>query len=342
MNRLLFISRNYKKPECGGGIARTDIETILTEMGGINIGWKRTTSHNGIIHSLRNASGIVKAILSLRRDDVLVIQYQQKFYRQICRVAKRRGVKIVCLIHDLDSFRDKTLTPDQEIPLLNMADVLLTHNINMRRWLSDHGCTVPMIDYEIMDYLRGERQPEAQASVRQPYSLFFVGNLSPKLNDWIYQLAALVPHRTIYLYGGEEDAEKIALHSNLQFMGQLDDTEIIARHRGDFGISWYGSSLDSGVGKVGEYMAYNNPHKVGLYLRCGVPVVVWSKAGRADFLTRTGVALAVDSLRDLENSLSGISEADYRAMTERVAPIADDLRRGAFLRAALARVFELL
>ncbi len=181
MKRFVFISRNYKHPGCGGGRARTDIEMVMERMGYENIGLRRTTSGNGIVHSLRNLWSTLHAIGKMRKGDVVVIQYQMKMYGRICRAAHRRGAKVICLIHDLDSWRDKKLTPEQEMPLLNMADVLLTHNHAMRRWLTEHGCTTPMVDYEIMDYapngsladmtLRGSETRFKEVAMRMAFAI---------------------------------------------------------------------------------------------------------------------------------------------------------------------------
>lgn len=342
MNRFLYISRNYKHPNCGGGVARTDIELVMERMGYENIGWRRTYSRNGIVHSLRNVTGVFHAIRRIGEGDVVVLQYQMKQYARFCRAARRRGAKIICLIHDLDSFRDKVLTPEEEIPLLNMADVLLTHNHNMRQWLTEHGCTVPMVDYEIMDYLKGISAEPHPMPADGRFSLFFVGNLSSELNDWIYQLAEIMPGRDIYLYGSELNIAKAAKLPNLHPVGEMADGEIIARHRGDFGISWYGLSLDEGIGKVGEYMAYNNPHKVGLYLRCNAPVVVWSEAGRADFIKRQGVGMAVKSLRELDGALDALSSDSYTRMIANVRRINGNLKSGFYLQDALAKALAIV
>lgn len=342
MSRRVYISRNYKHPNCGGGRARMDIESIMQSMGFENIGLKCTTSRNGVVHSLRNAYGFLRAIRRLKKGDVVVVQYQMKMYKRLCKAAKKCGAKVICLIHDLDSWREKKLTPEQEVPLLNMADVLLTHNHAMRRWLSEHGCTAPMVDYEIMDYLPGDSAAPHLYPDNGNLSLFFVGNLSSETNGWIYELAALIPHRKIYLYGPGFDVEKAATLPNLLHMGVMPDTEIIESHNGKFGVSWYGSSLDEGVGMVGEYMAINNPHKVGLYLRCNAPVVVWSKAGRAKLLLKKGVALAVDSLRNLDDALTGISAEDYYGMIENVANMNGKLKRGHYLRKAVQNALEII
>lgn len=335
MKKCLFISRNYKHMGCAAGKARADMERIMESLGYENIGLRRTSYRNGVMHGILNTWGVLRAISRLGRGDVVVLQYQMRQFERVCRAARRRGVKVICLIHDLDSFRDKSKTPGQEIPLLSLADVLIVHNAKMRSWLAGHGCEVPMVTLDIFDYLDGETgSPRADARP-EDYSLFFVGNPSRKLNDFLYQLAAIMPHRDIYIYGGVPGRDDDASVPNLHNMGFMADTEIMSRHKGDFGISWYGESLDSGVGKVGEYMGYNNPHKVGLYLRAGAPVVVWSRAGMADFLVSEGVAVAVDSLRDLDAALSSIDSGRYAAMREAVGRVSRRLSEGYYLRQAL-------
>lgn len=334
--RKVYISRNYKKLDCGGSIARTDIETVMDRLGYLNIGLPRTVRHNGIYHGVRNLFTHLKALCSIRRGDIVVLQYPMKImFRAICRRARRVGARTVCLIHDLSAFREKTLTPEQEIALLNGCDVLLTHNHRMRRWLTENGCTTRMIDYEIMDYIHGESAPPVADPGPSGWSLFYVGDLSPATYGYIYELARIMPHRDIYLYGGRADASLLAQLPNLHYEGFAKDTGLMRRHKGDFGLSWYGTSLDSGVGKIGEYMQYNNPHKVSLYMRCNAPVVVWSEAGRADFVRRNGIGICVSSLRDLDKELDAVTPERYAAMLSNVAEVNAGLRQGDYLRRAL-------
>lgn len=151
-----------------------------------------------------------------------------------------------------------------------------------------------------------------------------------------------MPDRDIYLYGSELNEAKAANLTNIHFMGLVDDHEIIANHKGDFGISWYGLSLDDGIGKVGEYMAYNNPHKVGLYLRCNAPVIVWSRAGRAGFILDEDVGLAVNSLRELNHLLKTLPAEKYRKMTDNVMRVNSLLKSGYYLRKALIKALRYL
>ena len=114
------------------------------------------------------------------------------------------------------------------------------------------------------------------------------------------------------------------------------------RHKGDFGISWYGSSLCAAVGPIGEYMEYNNPHKVGLYLRGNSPVIVWKKAGRARFIGQEGIGLAVDALTELPGRLAALTPQEYAAMVENVRRVNRRLAEGYYLQKAMREAFGYL
>lgn len=340
--RICFISRNYQRTICAGGIARTTIEQVLTDMGAVSIGLPQTRKHNGIYHLLRGFASAMTGMFRMRKDDVLVIQYPIKAYLPlILWMAKKKDVKTVALLIDLNSFREKSLTPEQEIKILNRFDVLLTHNHGMRRWLSEHGCTTPMVDYEIMDYLYGKSE-ERSAPADRRYSMFYVGNLTRKDNGFLYKLAEMMPENDIYLYGNDFDRELVASLPNIHTMGFVQDTQIIENHKGDFGLSWYGDSIDSAIGKYGEYMNVNNPYKVGLYFRANSPVIAWKKAGRAEFIETEGLGLTVDSLEELPELFARLSPQDYEAMLGRVKVVNDRLASGYYLKDAMRKALEII
>lgn len=337
-----FISRNYKHPYCGGVIARTDIEIILEKLGFTNIGMKRTFCGSNIFNAVAGFLSVLSGMVRIKSGDTLLLQYpMSRYYRMVCRVAKWRKAKVITLIHDLRAFRNKSITAQTENRHLSDSDVLLTHNGKMRQWLSDHGCCVPMVDYTIMDYLHGESGP-APVVTGGNYSMYYVGNLSYRTNGFLYELAALMPDTDFYLYGLNPDIDRIESLPNVRYMGFMADREIISSHKGDFGISWYGTSLDSGVGAVGEYMEYNNPHKVSLYLRCNTPVIVWDKAGRAEFIESENIGIKVSDLKDLKSAFDRISCDSYRKMTENVERINRRLKNGYYLEEALGKAFEII
>lgn len=333
--RDCYISRNYKTLKSGGGRVRTDIETIMDGMGFKNLGLKQTRHHNMVIDFFLTFTSMLKGVLSLRSGDTILIQYpMKKYYEFVCDMAHRRGVKVITVIHDLGSFRRKKLTIEREMRRLAHSDGLIVHNPTMERWLKEHGYQGEMQVIGIFDYL----SPEPINSIRplpespKDYSMFFAGNLTQKQNAFIYMLPEHLGNHKFHLYGSNfrDDLAKEPLVSE----GFGYDYELMHNNRGDFGLSWYGESLTEGKGMIGEYMAYNNPHKMLLYLRCHAPIIISKHAGLASFVEENGIGVCIESLENIGETLDNISIDDYLRMQKNAKEISDKVASGYFFRTA--------
>jgi hypothetical protein len=122
--------------------------------------------------------------------------------------------------------------------------------------------------------------------------------------------------------------------------GFVQSDELIATAKGHFGLVWDGDSTTTCSGNFGEYLQYNNPHKTSLYLRCGLPVIIWSKAALANFIRENKVGICIDSLEDLEEVLSKVQKEDYAEMKSRALRIRNKLQSGFYTRLALERAIQ--
>ena len=118
--------------------------------------------------------------------------------------------------------------------------------------------------------------------------------------------------------------------------------QLIATAQGDFGLVWDGHSLDGCMGDLGEYLQYNNPHKTSLYLRCGLPIIIWKRAALASFVEEHQVGLTIDSLRELDERLGSLSEEEYYAMRQRVATVSQRIAEGRYVQEAVKQAMETL
>lgn len=337
--RDCFISRNYKTTKSGGGRVRTDLETIMTEMGFTNLGLKQSRNSSKIFDFFYTFTSTMKGVLSLQRDDVLVIQYpMKKYYEFVCDAAHRRGAKVVTVIHDLGCFRRKKLTVEREMKRLAHSDALIVHNPTMHKWLVDHHYQGVMQIIGLFDYLSPEPITSARELPKSPadYSLFFVGNLATKHNAFLYNLTEHLKQHKFYLYGSE--FRKDLAKDDLVYEGFAADYELMKNNHGDFGLSWYGESLTEGKGMNGEYMAYNNPHKMLLYLRCHAPIVISRNAGLASFVEENGIGICVDSLEQIGEQLEKVTLEDYRRMQANAKVVSDRIASGYYFRKAFGEV----
>ena len=108
MNRLCFISRNYRGTSSAGNKAKTDYEQILRDLGATNLGLETTFSTSQVVSFVRNLMGIIHMSSKVQKGDIIVLQYPvKKYFSLICRIAHRRGAKTIALIHDLGCMRRK-------------------------------------------------------------------------------------------------------------------------------------------------------------------------------------------------------------------------------------------
>lgn len=346
--RICYISHNYKMLDNAGGKAKADIEQTLVRMGAINLGWRQTHYKNSLLHFIINFTGVLRAMMRIKRGDVIVLQYPlKKYYEMICRAAHRRGAQVVTIVHDLNSFRSQRLTVPQEMARLGHSDVVIVHNQKMHDWLKENGCKAKLEILGIFDYLSphevtSKREQPDFSNKDYRFSVFFVGKLTRTSNHFVYDLGKKCPNTPFYLYGTNFAADLLPQETKTEFLGFAKDYKLMENNRGDFGLSWYGDSLTHGSGRIGEYMAFNNPHKVSLYLRCDVPVILWKNAGIASFIEENGCGILVDSLENLEETLAGVTEKQYIRMLENVRRVSRNLARGHYFESALRRAIAQL
>ena len=161
------------------------------------------------------------------------------------------------------------------------------------------------------------------------------GNLDTKKCAYIKELSELKGVE-VQLYGPNFDpAMKEVAH--IHYGGSFSPDEIPSKLTSGFGLVWDGTSIDGCQGDAGQYLRYNNPHKLSLYLSSGLPVVIWSGAAEAEFVKKYNVGITVDSLMKLPDQMSQLTEGDYNIMRENTKTLAQKLKRGYYAERALKK-----
>ncbi len=335
-----YLARDYKGTLSAGNKARTDIEAVMSSLGYRNLGIKQSVSDGGLKHFVRNLAGVIKECGTIRPGDIIVLQYPlKKYFSSVCRVAHARGAKVVALIHDLGSFRRKALTEEKEIRRLSNADLIIAHNAAMRRWLERRVCTAKVIELGIFDFLNHSR-PAVEHEPGTDYKVVYAGNLQRRKNSFLYSIKP--QGWSMVLYGNGFEASEAAGAENIDYLGFAKPSDLIKDAGGDFGLVWDGDSTQECSGAYGEYLRVNNPHKTSLYIRCGLPVIIWKEAALAPFIEREGLGIAVGSLEELHDILPSITPDRYRDMRRRVLDMGERLANGKYAGAALIRASALL
>lgn len=333
-----YFSRNYKEFNAGNK-AKTDVERIMADMGFCNIG-NKATFHEGKIRSYFLTLGsVLKAVSRLKKGDVLVLQYPlKKYYEYVCRKAHKRGAKVVTLIHDLGSFRRKKLTVEQEMERLSHSDYIIATNESMKGWLAEEGYKGLLGSLDVWDYFSVSTPLER--SVHEVSRVVYAGSLNRRKNEFLYQIERYIQNYKLVLYGKGFEMEAIRRKDQIEYKGFVASDRLIAETDGDYGLVWDGSSVDECVGGFGEYLRYNTPHKVSLYLCCELPVIIWDQAALAGFIRENNAGICIASLTDLDDVLSKITPEEYAVMKENVRRISRRISEGYYFKRAVTKAIE--
>lgn len=247
------------------------------------------------------------------RKSVIFIQYPSQisfFYKLLSK--KRNTIKIA-LLHDVQALRglDKL---ENEIKTLNYFDAIISHNDKMTEILKENGLHKPIVNINIFDYLIDNGCKVN--GVYDRYTVFFAGNLQKSeflsnLND--------ISGVTFNIYGAYfKGINSIKDQDNVNYKGSFSPEELISNIEGGWGLIWDGDCLETCSGTNGEYMRYNNPHKVSMCIVSERPVIIWSQSAMAPYIKSKGLGICIDRLDDIFEAINQIGEQEYKQIVARI------------------------
>lgn len=342
-----YLSRDYKSKliNSAGSKARMDIEKILSQNEYIAIG-KSTVSKNKIRHFILTLAIVARIPFTLTKGDILVLQYPTKYYSFICRIAHLLKARVVTFIHDLSCFRTKHNSARKEIHIMNKSDALIGCNPTICKWLTDNGfvghnkrkIVEPL---NIFDFISASESTDKRNTWPQ-HKIVYAGQLARKKNTFLYTYGKYIKNYTVNIYGKGLDISNMAHLERFNLKGFVLPEDLIRSVEGDFGLVWDGDSIECCSGNWGEYLAINTPHKISLYIRCGLPILIWSKAAMADFIKKNKIGICIDTLHDINKIYDTLTKEDYTDMCENVRNISRQMSEGKYFNDAILRVISRL
>jgi hypothetical protein len=271
----------------------------------------------------------------------VLIEYpfeQRKRTYLVALMSLLSGAKLYALIHDLNSLRYADAQPSRELRILKLFDGVVSHNPAMTRWLRKKGYRGRVADLDLFDYRSNPGQTWHETQMGPTLKVLTAGNMSIAKAAYIYDpRLAQLPNVEMSLYGSFFEPDRApALAAN--YKGTFDPDAPVLDGLHHFGLVWDGEGVDTCSGAYGEYMRYNNPHKLSLYVSMGLPVIVWKHSAIAQVVKRWEIGVTVEDLRELSQLPSRITTEEYRQMVANVLPLRDAVSRGTFLRLALRRL----
>ena len=284
---------------------------------------------------------IIKLFLGFPSNSIIFINHPFDFVSMnyaFPRIAKRN--KVILINHDVDFCRfagnadwQKREGAEKYKRLYNHAAGLIVP-VPTIDVLREIGVSVPIISpLKIFPYLL----EVSKIKDRQfDHSIAFTGNYEKAkfVNGWM----ALDRSYKIELMGVKGD--KLELNGDSIYKGSFDADVVPFKVESSFGLVWDGDSVDSCTGNYGNYLRYNSPHKLSLYLAIGIPVFIWREAGMAGFVEENKVGFLIGSLSDIDKILADMTEEKYKEMQENIKPIQKKITDGSYLVEALDDVLS--
>lgn len=281
----------------------------------------------------------------IKNNSILLIQTPVRWGRLsirnffLQRLRLRKKVSIISLMHDIEPLRKNLYLDDESFNrakeeyelTLKTSDYLITHNFKMKSYLVSCGVDISkIIELEIFDYLLDEKLSNKIFKK----CVIYAGNLSQRKSPFLADIGNLGVN--FDLYGINYDKE-LYDSSKVNYKGFYPSDILPIKFIGGFGLVWDGDSSEMCSG-MGDYLRWNNPHKLSLYLVSGLPVFIWKEAAAAKFVEDNNVGFLISKLSDIKNILNEITEKQYKELHNNVLLISEKLRSGYFTGKALKSI----
>lgn len=348
MNRFQIVEVTEEFNHAGTK-ATEDVALIAEEMGFKKEYIKMRNFKGGFSHKVQRQIGFFIDYKRLYNNipEKAVLLVQNPFHhKQLTRtkvlsdLKKNKNVRIISLVHDVEELREirynKYYKKEFE-DMLELADAIILHNQVMEDFFISKGVDKKkLVNLQIFDYIH---QQKGNKIIHFKKSISIAGNLDIKKAGYISQLADLNGIE-IRLYGPNYNV-KDSMPENIKYFGSFPVNEIPDCLDTGFGLVWDGDSINGCEGKYGQYLKFNSPHKLSLYLSAGLPVIIWEKAAEAAFVKENNIGFCVNNLLDIKDIFSGIMQSEYYEIIQNVQLISKKLKEGYFTKEALDKALRL-
>lgn len=341
-NEVYYISEKPTQNNHAGNKARVDIDNILEHGKFIryeifnqfleNSKFKRILK----ILSYKNLNKLCN--INNLNNKLLILQYPFYFDR-ITKYFLFKALKnneTILFLHDLDSLRNLSKKNiKQEIFDLNKAKYVIVHNKIMAEFLQSNGLKSKIVNLELFDYLLNVLPNRKSYTLGK--NIVFAGNIAKSTflsSNHISQIGLI-----LNLYGPNFEESNIN-EDNIIYKGSYKPDVVPYKLEGNFGLIWDGDSIETCKGEYGNYLKYNNPHKLSLYIAAGLPVITWKQAAIAKFIEENKIGFTVNSLYEISSVIDNLDNKTYQEYIENIKMLQSKVCNGYFTQRVLNEVVD--
>ncbi len=325
--------------------ARADVNKIATSLGfetvSVHSPKDSTVLLMKVIGKALFEYELIRAIRDIEKNSVLLVQVPflnlaNATHKNIIKYCKKRNIKLIAIIHDVNELRGTNADNKPFYELLNSSLAIISHNEFMTSYLVEKGINRDkIVNLEVFDYLL--EKPKTVGSYAKQVTIG--GNLDVEKVKYLKNIDK-VRGCKILLYGPSYSSDSRANH--IEYKGVVPASELPYRLNDGFGLVWDGDSIETCEGLFGNYLRYNNPHKLSMYIASGLPVIIWKQAAEAKFVQENAIGVAVESLLDLEAFFNDLTEEQYAMYAENVRVVREKVISGQYAKKAIEQSLKLV
>ncbi len=277
--------------------------------------------------------------LHISKRSIVVLHFPllPKAFRLLFKALNKKKVYTVAIIHDINGLRINNSTLLKvELKILNNFSHIIAHNTAMKDYLFNQGIVKPitvlnLFDYKSNVYFKNRSFKKTliiAANLQKAEFIKLLPEWLNKHNDFI-----------INIYGQTKDLSESLLNvERLLFKGPEEPEILPDVMEGNFGMVWDGTSLATCKGNYGDYMRFNTPHKISVFLAAGIPVIVWKESAIADFIKQYNLGFITSSWDEAAEIINIMDQHEYYKLSKNAFDMGLKIRSGFFLNQALNEV----
>ena len=319
--------------------AHDDVAAVLDGLGFERIEISRKMSGGKLAQNLERIKWVLRCPFwrrKIKKNATVFVQYTISCWQGALafhlldeKIKAKKNLKLIALIHDINrtDVLNDCLTAN-ELRFFALCDKILVHCENMKAFFIRHGVAAEKLQiFEAFDYLTDV--PMNPLTTEHMNTVNICGNLSPH-KCGCYKELGRIKGVNWKLYGPNFSPSYSA--NKVEYMGEFPPDKLPGRFEHGFGLIWDGDSTETQTGLFGLYQMINHPHKLSLYLSAGLPVIVWSKSGVADFIVKNRIGFTIEALKDIPQVIAHMSLPVYAELRANAREWGRKLRNGDMIR----------
>jgi hypothetical protein len=325
--KLFFVAEHAGRAYYDAGILRFQQQDILLNHGAtaLQAGWGNL---NHAWSKIARWINCYRLAAKVGANDIVFFHfpYHARMHQKLQTLLKQKATT-VALVIDIDGLRDKApQVLAKELEQLAAFKIIVAHNEAMQQYLQKKLPANKVLTIHLFDYVISTL-PNANTTVL--HSICFAGNLQK--SGFVQQLQHW-PKLQWHLYGNGHTATG----THIEHHGTFSPANLPALLQGFWGLVWDGNSTQ----EASDYLTYNSPHKLSLYLAAGKPLIVWEQSAVAQWVATTQTGILVKNFDEIPSAIATLSIEKLAAIQQAVAYWQQHITKGAMLSKVLQQILS--